>query len=140
MGCLFTLLTIPSVWAQWPGERDPLKEITFEPELVMQNQQAIGLSDAQRSAIVKQVTDAQAKFTELQWDMQRRMESFVSLLSEAEVDEEKARAALAEVLELESKVKQTHLVLAIRIKNQLTPDQQVKLREIRGEMRKELVW
>lgn len=129
----FFLLTVlaglPLLAQEGPG--DPIEQNTFPPELVMQNQQAIGLTEQQRTAIKKEVQTAQAQFTELEWDLQSEMESFIELLSQERVDEQKALLVLKKVLALETKIKQTHLTLAIRIKNQLTPEQQAKLREIR---------
>jgi Spy/CpxP family protein refolding chaperone len=110
---------------------DPIEMNTFPPELVMQNQQAIGLSGEQREAIKREVREAQARFTELEWDLQNEMETFEALIRPDRVDEKKALAVLERVLTLERKIKETHLTLAIRIKNLLTPEQQARLREAR---------
>lgn len=131
----FVLLGISSLATAQPGGGDPIQENTFPPELVMQHQQIIGLSEAQRTAIKQEIQQAQARFTDLQWDLQQTMESFVGLLRKERVDEQRAVAALKQVLDLESEIKQTHLTLAIRIKNQLTPAQQAQLQKLRQQAR-----
>ena len=129
------LFAMSSLLLAQPGNRDPIAENTFPPELVMQNQQAIGLTEAQRTAIKQEIRKAQARFTDLEWDLQQAMESLVGHLRKERIDEEAALAVLKKVLGLESEIKQAHLTLAIRIKNQLTPAQQAQLRKIREQRR-----
>src|SRR5215216_147650 len=74
--------------AQMPGPgQDPLARFLFPPELVMSHQQAIGLSDRQRSAIQQELQRAQGKFTDLQWRMSADAEKLTRLLQAAPVDE-----------------------------------------------------
>jgi Spy/CpxP family protein refolding chaperone len=113
-----------------PPQDDPLKDYVFPPEIVMQNQQAIGLSDDQKAYLKTELRQAQVKFTELQWKLQDEMERFVALLKPAKVDEQQALAQLEKVLAAERDVKHTQMSLLIRIKDHLTPDQQSKLQEI----------
>ncbi|MFQ5650846.1 MAG: Spy/CpxP family protein refolding chaperone [bacterium] len=135
---LYLLLALMSVPLQAQEEPlDPIDQYTFEPELVMQNQRAIALTEQQRTSIKKEIQVAQAKFTELEWDLQSEMESFISLLRKERVDERRALDVLKKVLALESEIKQTHLVLAIRLKNLLTAEQQEKLRKLRNQMHEE---
>jgi hypothetical protein len=83
--------------AQAPPD-DPLRDHFFPPELVMQNQQAIGLSEDQRNAIKADLRQAQQRFTELQWKLDDEMERFVALVGGAQVDESQALAQLDRVL------------------------------------------
>lgn len=128
--CILLVLTGTSLWAQ-EGEPDPIAVNTFEPELVMRSQLEISLTEEQRGNLKKEIQQAQAKFTELEWDLERDMASLVSLIEKERVDEQRAIEILRKVLALESEIKQTHLLLAVRIKNLLTPEQQARLREIR---------
>jgi len=114
---------------------DPIDELTFAPELLMQNQQAIGLDEKQKNLIKKEVQQAQAKFTDLQWDLENEMEKLISFLKQKQVNEQGAILVLDKILKIESNIKKTHLVLAIRIKNLLTPDQQKQLQKIKKNMR-----
>jgi Spy/CpxP family protein refolding chaperone len=116
--------------AQNPSD-DPLRDHFFPPELVMQNQQALGLSDDQRSALKAELRQAQQRFTELQWKLDDEMERFVALVGGPQVDETQALAQLDKVLAAEREVKRTQMQLLIRIKDRLRPEQQARLQEIR---------
>src|SRR5215208_3119812 len=82
--CAFLLLTGSVAWAQQPPQppTDPLGEYLFPPELVMQNQQAIGLSEEQKNVIKAEVEKAQTRFSELQWQLQKEVETMISLVKE----------------------------------------------------------
>src|ERR1700732_3868659 len=125
---LALLLLIP-LTAQQPPE-DPLRDLMFPPELVMQHQQAIGLSDEQKNNLKGDVRQAQLKFTELQWTLQDEMERLVALLKQSKIDEKQAASQLDKVLDAEREIKRAQLMLLIRIKNNLTPAQQSQLREL----------
>lgn len=134
--CTALLLATGLVLAQPPRpERsgpDPLGGNLFPPELIMRNQKAIGLTEEQKTSIRSELLKAQTRFTELQWQLQDEVESMVSLLKQNSVDEEQALAQLDKVLAAEREVKRGQIQLMIRIKNQLTPEQQAQLREIRA--------
>ena len=113
-----------------PGQ-DPIGRLLFPPELVMQHQGDIGLTDAQRSTIQKELLGAQAKFTEMQWKMSGEMEKLTRLLGATPVDEAQALEQLDRILSAERDVKKTQIALMVRIKNTLTRDQQAKLEKAR---------
>ncbi|MFQ5641159.1 MAG: Spy/CpxP family protein refolding chaperone [bacterium] len=131
---ILSLLFCKVLFGQSP-ERDPIEAHVFPPELVMQHQQILSLSAEQKSTLKKEIRSAQSKFTDLQWDLEDEMETFLSLLSQERIDEQQAITQLGKVLELETQIKRTHLTLAIRIKNVLTPEQQAKLQEIKKKSR-----
>src|SRR5215208_8087568 len=131
MASVFFVLCVPlflnshAVRAQQPQPpADPLGEQFFPPELVMQYQQAIGLNEEQRSLIKAEVQKAQARFTELQWQLQSEVETMLSLAKEPRVSEQQALAQLDKILPLEREIKRTQIALVVRIKNSLTPEQQ----------------
>jgi Spy/CpxP family protein refolding chaperone len=126
---ILTLLLYSFLAAQQPAE-DPLRDTLFPPEVVMQHQQAVGLSDEQKNNLKVEVRQAQLKFTELQWTLQDEMERLVSLLKHPKVDEKQAASQLEKVLGAEREIKRAQLMLLIRIKNNLTPAQQTQLREL----------
>lgn len=115
---------------QGPGQ-DALSAQLFPPELIMQNQKALNLTDDQKKAIKAEVLSLQSKLTDQQWDFQGEMETLVSLMKESKVDEKKCLAQFDKVIGLEDNVKRAHFTLVVRIKNLLTSDQQAKLMEIR---------
>ena len=115
-----------------PGP-DPLGQRFFPPELVMQNQQAIGLSDEQKNYLRTEIRDAQIKFTDLQWKLQDEAEKMVSIANQPHVDEQQALAQLEKVLSVEREVKRAQIALLVHIKNKLTPEQQGKLEDMRSK-------
>ena len=110
---------------------DTLEENFFTPELLMQYQKAIGLSEEQKTYIKDEIRKAQAEFNDLQWKLQPEMETLTSLLAGDPVDEKQILAQLDEVMKLESEIKKAHIVMAIRIKSKLTKEQQAKLQELK---------
>jgi Spy/CpxP family protein refolding chaperone len=130
--CLLLLLAASPARAQQP-DRDPIGQSFFAPELVIQNQEAIGLNDEQKSYLKTEIRAAQLKFTELQWKLQDEMEKMIALVKQPRVEEKDAVAQLEKVLALEREIKRAQVTLLVRIKNKLTPEQQAKLAEIRGK-------
>jgi Spy/CpxP family protein refolding chaperone len=131
---LLLVLSIPGARAESPPPGDdPLARHLFPPERVMGHAQEIGLDDAQRTAIRKEVQKAQSKFLDLQFDLQTEMETMVRLVKENKVEESKVLAQLERVLALEKEIKKTQISLLVRIKNTLTAAQQAKLAEMPRE-------
>jgi Spy/CpxP family protein refolding chaperone len=115
------------------AQNDPLADALFAPELIMQHQQAIGLTEEQKTHLKNEARKAQVRFTELQWELQDEMEKLLSLVKRDQVDEQQVLGQLDKVLDVERKIKHIHINLALRIKNSLTSDQQAKLREIKNK-------
>ncbi len=119
-------------WAQPTGE-DPIARNVFPPELVIQHSQEIGLDDRQRTAIRDSVQKVQAKFLDLQWDLQEQSQKLVRLLQARSVDETAVLAEVDKVLALEREIKRAQIALLVKIKNLLTEPQQAKLSELRKQ-------
>jgi Spy/CpxP family protein refolding chaperone len=113
-----------------PRPPDPFAQNLFPPEMVMQNRQAIGLTEDQKAAIKDELMKASARFNELNWQMQDEMETMANLTKGTTVDEQRVLAQLDKILGIEREVKRTQLSLAIRIKNKLTADQQSQLQQM----------
>jgi Spy/CpxP family protein refolding chaperone len=118
--------------AQQPGGQDPIGANLFPPELVMQHQQEIGLTDEQRSYITGEIQQAQKRATDLQWQLQREVETMAGLLQHDTVDEARTMAQLDRVLAAEREIKRIQLTLVVRIRNRLTSDQRARLTALRG--------
>ena len=125
------LLTVAFTHAQQP-DRDPLGRYVFPPELVMQHQQQIELTADQKNYLRSEVKQVTVRFTELQWQLQDAMEGLLVMMKASSVNEQEAQTQLDKVLGIEREIKHLHVGLAIRIKNNLTPEQQAKLETIRG--------
>lgn len=126
----FVMLLAPGAGAQQPRE-DPLAQLLFPPELVMQHQADIQLRPEQRAAITKAIQDFQTRVVDLQWRIQEQSQRLAALLARPSVDQAAALAQVDEVLTVEREVKRAHFTLLIQIKNTLTPDQQARLSEAR---------
>ncbi|HEX6627608.1 MAG TPA: hypothetical protein VF105_06625 [Gemmatimonadaceae bacterium] len=113
-----------------PGD-DPIARFLFPPELVMANQQAIGLTDVQRNALQQAMMTAQTKFIGLQFKMTGEVETLQRLLQPSGVDEAKVLEQVDRVLAAEREIKRAQLSLIIRIKNLLTERQQAQLTALR---------
>ncbi len=125
-----SLTVAPVARGQQSG--DPVGDNLFAPELVMQHQQELGLTDDQRSAIIAEISRAQPKATELQWQLQREVQALAALLKVDPIDEVKMLAQLDRVLAAEREIKRVQLALLVRIKNRLTPEQRTRLQTIRS--------
>ena len=130
--CTVFLFAAGAIRAQQP-EQDPIGQSFFAPELVIQHQEAIGLSAEQKEYFKTEIRQAQLKFTELQWKLQDEMEKLVALVKQPRVDEQQVLAQLEKLLAAEREVKREQVTLLVRIKNKLTPEQQGKLLELRSK-------
>jgi Spy/CpxP family protein refolding chaperone len=114
---------------------DPIGENFFPPEMVMQNQQSLGLSDVQKNTLKGEIRKAQTRFTELQWQLQDEGEKMVALVKQEHVDEQRVMAELDKILDLEREIKRTQISLVVKIKNTLTAEQQARLQAMKGKAR-----
>ena len=130
--CLATVWLTPLVLAAQPPGPDPLAENLFPPELVMQHQKAINLTDPQKASIRADLVKTQTRFTELQWQLQDAMEGLVALLKQSPTDEAQVMNILDKVLGFEREIKRSQIGLLVRIKNVLTAEQQAKLHRLQA--------
>ena len=103
----------------------------FPPELVMQNQQKIGLRAEQRTTITEAIQQLQGKVVDLQWKMQEESQKLADVLAKSPVSESETLAQVDRVLAIERDVKRAHMTMLIRIRNALTAEQQAMLRSLR---------
>jgi Spy/CpxP family protein refolding chaperone len=77
--------------------------------------------------------EAEGRFIDLQFKMSGEGERLQRLLQSSSVDEERVLDQVDRVLTLEREIKRAQLSLMIRVKNQLTEQQQVMLNRLRGQ-------
>jgi Spy/CpxP family protein refolding chaperone len=123
------LLFLGVAGAQQP-QPDPFAGNLFPPELIMQHQQAIGLSEEQRTFLKTELRNTQTRLADLQWSLQEEVEKLAAMVKRDQIDDGGALNLLDSVLAVEREIKRTHIGLLIRIKNRLTPEQKARLREI----------
>jgi Spy/CpxP family protein refolding chaperone len=114
-----------------PGD-DPLSDVMFPPDVIMQHQRELALTDAQKAFMREQIQRTTTRFNELQWQLQDAMEALPETMKGNQVNEQQAMAQLDKVLDAEREIKSIHMQMNIRIKNQLTPDQLLKLQTMRN--------
>jgi hypothetical protein len=110
----------------------PIESRLFPPELVMEHQLALAITAEQTQKLLQEIDRGQKEMLRLQWDLQREKESLVKTLDPDHVDDAKALAVAAKLMEQETRVKASHFAMLVRVKNLLTAEQIQKLREIRG--------
>lgn len=115
------------------AQQPDLAENLFAPELILQHQQAINLTEEQKSFFKTEARKTQAQLTELQWKLEDGVEKIAVMLKADRIDEQSTTAQLDSVLNLEREIKRAQLAFLIRLKNNLTPEQQTRLRELRGK-------
>lgn len=114
---------------------DPFGDAMFPPELVMQHQRELALTDEQKTFMRSEINRTTTRFNELQWQLQDAMEALHETVKANSVNEELALSQLDKVLNSEREIKRAHMELAIRIKNKLTPEQQTKLQAMKHNMK-----
>ena len=118
---------------QQPGHPPPpdLADSMFPPDMIMQHQRELGLTDEQKAFMRNEINKTSTRFNDLQWQLQDAMEALHETMKADRVSEQQALAQLDKVLDAEREIKKLHTALAIRIKNNLTPEQVQKLQGMR---------
>ncbi len=111
---------------------DPLGDAMFPPEMIMQHQRELGLTDEQKQFMRSEIQRTTTRFNELQWQLQDAMEALHDTMKSSAVNEQLALSQLDKVLDSEREIKRLHMEMAIRIKNKLTAEQQQKLQSMRN--------
>src|SRR5215468_1286377 len=92
------LLAAKGIYAQ-QQPADPFGDSFFAPELVMQHQEEIKLTDDQKNLLKGELRKAQLQFTELQWKLQDEYEKLAALVKQSHVDEQQTLAQLDRILD-----------------------------------------
>jgi hypothetical protein len=110
----------------------PVEARLFPPELAMENQETLGITDEQKKSLIAETERGNSEVLRLQWELEAEKGKLVKLLEPDQVDEAKVKEAASRVTEREGKVKAAYLTMLVRVKNVLTPEQKLKLRELRA--------
>ncbi len=137
-------LLVAVIWATFPTlaaqdeplaeaqrEQERLRELLFPPELVMRHQRELALTSEQREYMMAQVREATQTFTEAQWDLHAQLEALTNMIREGTQPESELVRQLDRVLDLERAIKRARFLLALRIRQHLTPEQLAKLEKLR---------
>lgn len=132
VACTTHFLSGPARAAE--GAEDPIAQNFFTPDLIQQSAEAIGISDQQRQELMSAVSSMQEKMNGLREQMEHQRDELAEAVKGEKIDSDKALEAADGMMKLESQVKRLQLQMLIKIKNSLTPEQQAKLREMRGKV------
>jgi Spy/CpxP family protein refolding chaperone len=110
---------------------DPLGDVMFPPDLIMRHARELGLTDDQKTFMRGEIQKTTTRFNDLQWQLQDAMEVLHQILEASSVNEQQALSQLNKLLDIEREIKQLQIGMGIRLKNQLTPEQQTKLQVMR---------
>lgn len=121
--CLGFFLLIGSFLQAQAQAQDPFQQHVYPPELVMEHQSILNLTDQQSEDLIQEVQDKQAAFTGLNWKLRKEMDALVEIIKQAQPKEDLASAQMQKVLKLENEIKLLQIQLMVRIKNILTAEQ-----------------
>ncbi|WP_299675728.1 TonB-dependent receptor plug domain-containing protein [uncultured Dokdonia sp.] len=113
--------------------QDVFQSELFAAETVLKYRSELELSETQVSTIKEIYNDNISLFNSTKWDLDAMQVDLNKLISESKVDEKTALAAMDKISAMEQKLKSQRLKMLIKIKNELTPNQQSKLKELRKD-------
>lgn len=113
--------------------QDTFQSELFPVETVLKHRSELELSEAQVSTIKKIYNDNISLFNATKWDLDAMQVALNKLISESKVDEKTALETMDKISAMEQKLKRQRLKMLIKIKNELTTNQQSKLKELRKD-------
>lgn len=102
----------------------------FPPHIIMAQQSKLNITDAQKKEILAAVSEAQTKVLEVKWEVQENAEALSNLLDQDRIDQEKVIKQLEKLFSAENQTKMQQILLMIKIKNVLTPQQIQHLKSV----------
>lgn len=123
------LITIVLATSFLANAQDVFQTELYSADLVLKYRNKIGLSEQQTKTIRKIYNDNIADYNSFKWDLDAEMVKMNALLTKQKVDSSASINQLHKILALESRLKLKKLSILLGIKNQLTKEQQTKLKE-----------
>lgn len=117
----------------YPGTSAPYSRHLYPPELIMQNQGRLKITESQREAILQEIYKVQATAAQVQWRVSDESEKLNQLLERENVQESEVLAQADRMMTWEVAVKRAQLTMLIRIRNLLTAEQKAMLKDLRRE-------
>lgn len=113
---------------------DPIADNLFPPDLVLQQQRAIALTTEQRDFIQSTTEKAQPRIQETEQRVREEVQKLASLIAKDRMDETAVLAQADSLTSAERELRRTQLRLMISIKNNLTPEQQTKIKGLKTKL------
>ena len=133
LGVCLVLLTTAATAQGIGQQKDVFKGKLFAPNIILEHQDALGLSKAQFTAIKTAVVEVQAGVAEHEWDLREAYMKVMADLDEVPVNEEKIMTNVQAALLAENQVKKMQVTMLIRLRNLLTDEQIQYLQGLRGK-------
>jgi hypothetical protein len=127
---LVTLAFSAIASAQVDIGRDLIGEQLFPPDLILRQAEAIGLSDAQREAVLTLVRDMKKTMVDGRTKLKAATDGLRESLGASGTPEAAAMEKFSALLDIERDLKRAQFAMLLKAKNQLAPEQQEKLRVI----------
>ena len=119
--------------AQDEGLEAVLAPHIYSPWVILENRERLDLSEDQSDAIVDLMTEAERVIVPAQAEMRRRIQTLVRAVSGDSIDVDEAIAFFDEVMREEARIKRQHMLLLLKSKNLLNPEQQGIMQKIQEE-------
>jgi hypothetical protein len=129
---LVAVLGMATAAAEGPRD-DVFKGKLFPPNIILENQAELGLSKDQFTAIRAAVVNVQSNIAEHEWDMREAYLLLLAELDKSPIDEARVVEHASKAMLAENEVKKKQVVMLIRLKNLLNPDQIAYLESVYGE-------
>lgn len=104
----------------------------FPPELIMQHQVQLKITESQRNAMLHEIRKLQSTAPPLQWRIAEEAEKLNDLLTRDGVRESDLLLQADRMMKEEMALKRVQLEMLVRIRNLLTTQQKETLRVLRG--------
>lgn len=120
-------------YAQQPGMgKDVFKGKLFPPNIVLEHQDALGLTKEQYTAIRTAVVKVQSNIAEHEWDLREAYQEVLRELDHSPVNSNRVLELVDAALAAENKVKKLQVAMLIELRNLLTDEQMDYLRKANG--------
>ena len=114
-------------------KQDPFKGKLFAPNVILENQDALGLSKEQFTAIRAAVVEVQSRVAGYEWDLRQAYVALLAELDKKPVDEDSVLKHVSTALLAENEVKKNQVAMLVRLKNLLTDEQIAYLESMHGQ-------
>ncbi len=115
------------------NKQDPFKGKLFPPNVILENQEELGLTKHQFTEIRATVVEVQGNVAEFEWDMREAYLKLMAELDKSPVSEDRVLEHAEVALLAENQVKKHHMAMLVRLKNLLTAEQIAYLESIHGK-------
>ena len=110
------------------GDRDVFKGKLFPPNVILEQQERLGIDREQFTAIRAAVVGAQGDIAEHEWDLRTAYRNVLAELDKVPVDKERVLTLVERALQAENEVKKRQVAMLIEVRNLLSQEQIEQLR------------